>query len=431
MLVMRRARSLLACLLVLGGTASLFADEAGDLLDRLKQSLKKGDAKERVIALREVGRRASALPMTKRRAAAKRVRDAIDKEQDDTVRTAMVHTLARLGTATGWVPVIRAWFASRDPVTKAAARQAVLWGGGDYLAVVERLWKEDESPTWRADLMLLLGDRRRPDAVPLLLKALSGKSLRVKSAAAEALEAITGQAFGYDLKRWTAWWEKEGPTILMPEEETHDPNAETVTVTEKPVHRYEEPAAHVTRSLVPDFYGLKLTSKDIIFVLDISGSVGAGGVGRAKRELVNAIEALGSDVWVTALFFDETVHMWKPEMVRATPANKADLSLFMRGIETGRKTDVFTPLNAGLQILNRRLEQREASGEVLREAVTMIVVSDGKETSRQTPPNYVADKLDRLDPAQTVVHAVVLGGKGSRLMADLARRGGGHYIHAR
>jgi hypothetical protein len=430
--VTRRARSLLACLVLLGGLAApLRADDAADLLGRLKQALKPGPTAERVATLRAVDRGAATLPFPKRRAAAKRVRDRIDGEQDDAVRAAMVHTLARLGTATGWVPVIRAWFADRDPVTKAAARQALLWGGGDYLEIVERLWKEDESPTWRADLMLLLGDRRRPDAVPLLLQALGGKERRVQSAAAEALEAITDQAFGYDLERWTAWWEEAGPTLLQPREEPPDPDAETVTVTEKPVHRYEEPPPHVTRSLVPEFYGLKLTSKDIIFVLDISGSVGAGGVSRAKRELVDAIEALGSDVWVTALFFDETVHMWKPEMVRATPAHKADLGLFMRGIETGRKTDVFTPLNAGLQILNRRVEQREASGEPLREAVTMIVVSDGKETSRQTPPSFVVDKLDRLDPAKTVVHAVVLGGRGSRLMADLARRGGGHYIHAK
>lgn len=430
---MRRVLTLLVCLLLaLGGAASLSADDAADTLARLKKALKKGETpRARVAVLRAVSRRASALPKTKRRAAAKRIRDAIDGESDDAVRAAMVHALARFGTATGWVPVIRAWFSSRDPVTKAAARQALLWGGGDYLAIVERLWREDESPTWRADLLLLLGDRRRPDAVPLLLKALGGKSMRVKSAAVEALEAITGQALGFDVQRWTAWWEKAGPTILLPKEESIDPNAETVTVTEKPVHRYEEPPPLVTRSLVPDFYGLKLTSKDIIFVLDISGSVGQGGVGRAKRKLVDAIEALGSDVWVSALFFDETVHMWKPEMVRATPANKADLTHFMRGIQTGRKTDVFTPLNAGLQILIRRLEQREASGEPLREAITMIVVSDGKETSRQTPPNFVADKLDRLDPAKTVVHAVVLGGQGSRLMADLARRGGGHYIHAR
>jgi len=424
-----RKASLLACLLVAllaGPAATVRADEAADAAQRLRKALRKGEAKESVDALRHVGRLASTLEKTKRRSLAVVVRKALEDERDPDVKAAMIHALAQLGGTTGWVPVILAWREGHDPVTKAAARQALLWGGGDYLEVVERLWKEDEDSTFRADLMLLLGDRRRPDAVPLLLQAVAGKDLRVRSAAAEALEAITGEAFGYDAAAWSAWWEKAGPAILAPE--PPDPDHETVTTPAEP-RDIQEPPPHVTRSLFPEFYGLKITSKDVVFVLDISGSVGPGGVGRAKRELVDAIESLGSDVWVSALFFDETVHMWKPEMVRATPANKADLALFMRGIETGRKTDLFTPLNAGLQIVRRRLEERERSGEPIREAITMIVVSDGVETARSTPPSVVADKLDRLDPAHTVVHAVALGEKGSALLRELARRGGGHYIH--
>jgi hypothetical protein len=364
-----------------------------------------------------------------RRSAAVAARKSLDKERDPAVRGALVHALARFGGATGWVPVLLTYFEGRaDDPARAAARQAVLWGGGDYLEVVQRLLEEDEDPTFKADLILLLGDRRRPDAVVLLLEALDAKHRRVASAAAEALEAITGQSLGFDRARWTTWWETQGQAALVqPEPPT---NGESVTVADEPVI-IEEPEPHVTRSLLPDFYGLKLTGKDIVFVLDISGSVGAGGVAAAKRKLVDAVESLGSDVYIAALFFSEEVHMWKPAMVRATPRNKAELSHFLRGIQPGRKTDVFTPLNAAIQIVRRRVEARQASGQPIREAITLVVVSDGVETHSVTPPHIVADKLDRLDPRYTVVHAVALGSKGSRLMAELARRGGGHYVQAR
>ena len=399
------------------------ADEATQALADLKKVLRRGDAAEQVLALERVERAARVLSPSQRRSGAVTLRKALDEATDDGVKQAVIRAMARLGTSTGWVPVILASFDVRDLVIQAEARQAVLWGGGDYLDVVRRLVEEDEDPTFRARLLLLLGDRRRLDAVSVLLDALAQDHPRVQSAAAEALEALAREAFGFDRAAWSTWWETEGKARLVPEPPPHE--GETVT-TPQGRDVYPEPPPHVTRSLF-----LKLTTKDIVFVLDISGSVGSGGVARAKRKLIDAVEGLGSDVSIAALFFDEDVRMWKPEMVKATPENKAELALFLRAIEPGRKTDLFTPLNAGLQIVRRRVAEKEQAGEPIREAVTMIVVSDGVETHRQTPPAVVADKLDRLDPVHTVVHAVALGSKPSPLMMQLARRGGGHYVQAR
>lgn len=432
---MNRVLPLVGCLLVLVGLLVLdapplsAADEARDALADLKKTLRRGDPQEKEKALKRVERAARSMSETQRRAAAVSVRKALPKERDENVKARMVRTLAHLGGKTGWVPVINAWLEGRDPAMKGAARQALLWGGGDYLDAVATLLKEEKDPTWRARLLLLLGDRRRPDAVPLLLTWLAADHARVTSGAAEALEAITGQAFGYDLAKWTAWWAANAKRLLAPPEPTNGNDGETVPSDLETT--YPEPKPHVTQRLWPEFYDLKLTAKDIVFVLDISGSVGTGGVARAKGQLIRAVEALGSDVSIAALFFEETVKMWKPEMVKATPAHKAELARFLRGIEPGKKTDVFTPLNAGLQIVRRRLEAKQKAGEPIREAITMIVVSDGVETHRQTPPSVVADKLDRLDPEHTVIHAVALGSKVSPLMMELARRGGGHYVQAR
>jgi hypothetical protein len=417
---MRTAALVVAVLAIVGSAG---ADAGAEALDDLKAGLRRDEAAERRRAVLDFGRAVSALGPTQAQRGAVVLRKALEDDVDGDVRRAVVRTLVRVPTATAWVPVLLAAFEDRDPAVQAEARRAVLSAGGAFLDVVKRLLAEDQDPTFRANVLLLLRDRRKPDAIPILLDALRDH-LRVRAAAVEALEAITGEAFGYDAAAWAKWFASR-PVVPPPKS-----TGETVTVAPEDV-TVKEPPPHVSRSLVPDFYGLRLTAKDIVFVVDVSGSVGSGGVERAKGELADAVERLGSDVRVAALFFDETVRMWRPEMVLATPARKAELAHFLRGIAPGKRTDVFTPLNAGLQILRRRLDEKAKAGEPHREAAAMIVVSDGVETTSRTPSHVVEDKLERLDLSHAVVHAVVLGGRDSPLLHALATRAGGHYLVAR
>ncbi len=403
-----------------GFARSVGADAGSAALDDLKAGLRREGAAERKAAVEEFRRHVGVLGTVQAQRAAVFLRKAFEEDSDGDVRRAIARALTRIPTATAWVPVLLAAFEDRDPAVHAEARRAVLSAGGSFLDVVKRLLAEDQDPTFRANVLLLLRDRRKADAVPILLDALKDHP-RVQAAAVEALEAITGEAFGFDRGAWATWAE------ARPKPPPAPAPGETVTVAPEDVV-VKEPPPHVTRSLAPDFYGLRLTAKDVVFVMDVSGSVGSGGVERAKGELADAVERLGSDVRVAALFFDETVKMWRPEMVPATPANKAELAKFLRGIVPGKRTDVFTPLNAGLQILRRRLDEKTKAGEPFREAAAMIVVSDGVENTARTPPRVVEDKLERLDLTHAVVHAIVLGGKDSPLLLALARRAGGHYL---
>lgn len=414
---------LLALLLVVGGTAA-WADSPSQAITRVKRALRGDDIEETLAALGALESAAPRLTDSQARSAAVALRKALD-EQDADVQPRMVRALTVIGGKNGWIPVVLASLEDREGAVKEAARKAVLRGRGDYVEVVQGMIEEESDPAFRARLVLLLGDRRRLDVVPVLLPLLAEEEHpRVQAAAAESLEAVTGKTFGFDAGSWTTWWNGEAAGLVAPGDA--EPDAETVTGTGE--REVTEPEPIVTRGLVPTFFDLNLTSKDIVFVIDISGSVGAQGVTRVKARLVEAVERLASDVNISALFFSEEVHMWKPEMVPATPENKSDLVLFLRSVRPGRRTDVFTPLNAGLQIVKRRTEALQAAGEPIREAIALIMVSDGQDTAGAIPPHVVEDKLSRLDPANTVVHAVTVGGSGSRLMAELARRGGGHYV---
>jgi hypothetical protein len=390
---------------------------AGETPRGRSKALKADEAARRAAAVAEAGRGGSAAPRTSgvgwRWCCAR-----CSGDPDAGVRLAAVASLAKLADEAAWVPVLVAAITAKDDAVRAAATTAVLVGRGDLVGVARKLLKEDQDPTFRAEVALLLGRRRRVDAVPALLDALADKHPRVVTAAAEALEAVSGEAFGYEVAPWTAWWEKARvpPRSRARRRDRHEGGGPP-----------EVPPPPPARGLVPDLYGLPLRAKDYVFVVDVSGSIGAEGLETAKGELVRAVERLPSDVRFAALFFDEQMRLWHPEMVLATPTHKADLARFVRGIPRGKRTDVMTPLNAGLAIVAKRIAARQAAKEPAPEPVTMVVVSDGQENVRSTPGDAVGDKLERLDLSHAVVHALVLGGKDNALMAALARRAGGVY----
>ena len=103
-------------------------------------------------------------------------------------------------------------------------------------------------------------------------------------------------------------------------------------------------------------------------------------------------------------------------------------------MKPGKRTEAFLPLLAGVEIVRKRVKAKEEAKDPFRTPVALIAVSDGWQTvqDKLLPQRRQAmwDKIERLDPSHTVVHAIVLGKKDSRLMYELANRGGGHYIRA-
>lgn len=397
------------------------ADTGQDLIRRLKQGLiaKEPVARQRIAV--DVGRFSGHLDDKQKKRAAALLNKAFAREQHIETRRVFVRAMARLRHQSAWIPVLNAALGEGDDPVRATARLEVFRGGADLLDVAFRLIDQETSASYRAQLVLLLGDRRRRDAVPRLLPLLRDKQGIMVAAVAEALEALTGEAHGYDPERWIS--AHEAWMAARPENGNAGPSVAPGDIEAK------EPTPHITRSLHPSFYGLRLTAKDVVFVIDLSGSVGPGGITKAKRELVRAVELLGSDVRVAAVFFAETVQYWNQgRMVHATPRAKEELLFFLKGLEPGRKSDVFTAFNAGLRIVQKRLEEVDAAKETLPAPATLIAVSDGNDNVGGVPLHVIEDRLDRLDLERTVVHSVVLGGKRSRIMEMLATYGGGHLI---
>ncbi len=418
-----RAVAALGRALVVGLAAFVAAGPAvaGETPARtLEKALKADEAARRAAAVAEAGRVGGAAPADERRRLALVLRKVLEGDPDAGVRLAAVASLAKLADEAAWVPVLVAAITAKDDAVRAAATTAVLVGRGDLVGVARKLLRRGSGP----DVPRGGGPAARPSpsrgrgarvARRVGRQAPAGRDRRRRSPRGRVGRGVRVRGRAVDRVVEKARVPAAAPA----------PAGETVTKEAGPPE--VPPPPPPARGLVPDLYGLPLRAKDYVFVVDVSGSIGAEGLETAKGELVRAVERLPSDVRFAALFFDEQMRLWHPEMVLATPTHKADLARFVRGIPRGKRTDVMTPLNAGLAIVAKRIEARQAAKEPAPEPVTMVVVSDGQENVRSTPGDAVGDKLERLDLSHAVVHALVLGGKDNALMAALARRAGGVY----
>ncbi len=90
-----------------------------------------------------------------------------------------------------------------------AAAQLGALGDAKAIPALLRAVREDTTRV-RVKAIRSLGMLKAAEAVEPLIAALAEPGTRVQDAAAEALAAMTGQAFGTDQKAWRAWWEQQG-----------------------------------------------------------------------------------------------------------------------------------------------------------------------------------------------------------------------------
>lgn len=395
-------------------------DEPRTAVEALRKGLREPAPAQRAAAVDGWVPAPGAMRADQQRAAARVLRGAWADEREPVVRCALVAALARVGGPEAWTGLLIAALEEQDPACLARARAAVAQAPESLVEQAQQLLRQDQDPTFRASLLLLLGERRRADVLPVLLAALDDAHPRAATAAAESLERLTGLPLGLDPVAWRA----APRAVLAPPAPAASAPGSTVEPS-RPVQA-SPPAA--VRGLVPSFLGLPITSKDVVFVVDLSGSLGSGGVGQVRRALEQAVERLPSDAWFSVILFADELRTFEPRLVQATPRAKEALHLFLRSVAPGHSTDLHTALLAGMALQRRRLEDLRAAGREPPEAIALVLASDGRDTSDRTPLEVVAERLERLDLARTVVHAVVLGGVDHPLMRALARRTGGRHV---
>ena len=198
--------------------------------------------------------------------------------------------------------------------------------------------------------------------------------LRVADTIEKALERLTGMALGDDPELWRAWWKENRD---KPPPDTSRPNTPT-TVSG------------------PRYYGFGVRSSRVLFVLDVSGSMGWNGrLETARKELVQVLEHLPQKTRFGIVTFGDAADSWTDKLVYATPENVRKAVRHVDRLEPGRGTNSYGAL---------RLAFKDEDVD------TIFFLSDGAPTvgDLTEPGAILADVREMNRFRRVVIHTIAL-----------------------
>ena len=385
--------------------------------------------------------------------------------KDDPVRLWAVTLIGAADDAES-LPMVAGLVTSDDhPLVRAAAVQAlVLRGKGreDVAGPPLVAALEDENVSVSTAACVGLRTVRTREAIAPLVKKFQDGEGRIMEEIWPTLVALTDEPFGPDPEMWATWWGRvEGSYQLLTDAE----------IAKRQAARTASNAQYTMPSKEATFMGVETASRQIVFVIDVSGSMEEEVTAKdafrergftkfrkldiVKEELSRSIEQLGDNVYFNVYSFATQVHPWRKKPVPANALNKksamawvgklkpvgggqasARASAGLRGssgLEDGR-TNTYAALLAGLGIEEdprKRGPVTEAAATEPKEvADTMFFLSDGKPTVGElVDTEDILQSINDLNRfRKVVIHTIAIGDFTSSFIKQLAVDNGGVFV---
>lgn len=279
------------------------------------------------------------------------------------------------------------------------------------------------------------------ESTDLLIKRMEElKSGRLYHEIVDSLSYMTGQTFGADTEAWRKWYQKHQDDSLAPPTKRQLPD--------------EARRGHDLKGKSStEFYGMPLTSNNVMFVVDASLSMDdtanytgssagfdPGGSGPkiptlpenpsrmnvARNQLMKAIKGLKRNQMFNIIFFAGFNTVWnKQRMVPATPQKKKEAFSFIKNAGTEWATVIYEAIELGFDFGTVGPipvgEQQPLNAQMTKLAPdTIILVSDGKPAYGQydmrnetgTMYNNLFQRVNKMNQFRLLkMYAVSIGNK--------------------
>lgn len=250
--------------------------------------------------------------------------------------------------------------------------------------------------------------------IDLLVARLPQESGRVEVEITTCLFDLTGKTFGARGMAWIGWWTNEGRDAFQ-------------VPTDAELRLAEEAALkrRLGAQTTTSFFGIRIRSNRIIFIIDVSGSMeeptrtryedvrGMPRMQRAQEELIACLTNLSQDTFFNILPFSDKVRPWQKGLTQRTEENFRDAKKFTGGLKPTGGTNLVGSLDAAFED---------------PEVDTIFLLSDGEPTMGWTgDPFVIRTHVQRLNANRGVtIHAVSIG-SSLRILEWLADDSGGDY----
>ncbi|MFT5284324.1 MAG: HEAT repeat protein [Planctomycetota bacterium] len=381
---------------------------------KIEASIRKGlrdrDPEVLMATLHAVGER-------KDQAAIKDLEKLLDKTKDTPVLETLLRTLSKIhGSHDEWVERLKGFADSEELNIRNAAIFEL--GRLQRRDLLKFFVKQLANSNWSTRLAAAkaLEELRISESVGALVKRLPKESGRIAILLTKTLWRLTGKPFGNRSESWIAWWKNEGSDFSpIGEDELAKLELELVERNQRQI------------STVAQFFGIKIESERVIFIIDVSGSmieplrakhVGEEGKPRmdiAKRELAKVIKALDPNTLFNILKFSSDMKRWRDEGIATPTESSRDNALeYIQGFIPSGGTNIHGALKLAFEDLD---------------VDTIVMLSDGEPSMGDTtdPGRIRAAVADWNETRGIQIHTVAIG-SSLLLMEWLAEDSGGQYV---
>ncbi len=304
---------------------------------------------------------------------------------------------------------------------------------------IDTLLARLDDPRWQLRVAALKGlsHFREERVVDALLGRLSAEDGVLKRHYYTALARILGENLAATEEAWISFW-KSNRVDLLKRWATKDRSGPD---------QEELPTVSIKsegNSGGTSFYGLRTESKHIIFVFDVSGSMGEQGgknaqghfrIDVAKRELINAVKTLQAEdgdergeASFNVVAYAATVQVYKTgKMVEATKREKEKAFKWIEGLEANGATNISDALEQAFDIINTR----KAKKQFEKGADTIFLMTDGKPTAGKImDPVLIREMVKKMNrERQITIHTIGVGdGHDIGFLQSLANENNGEYL---
>jgi hypothetical protein len=277
-----------------------------------------------------------------------------------------------------------------------------------------------EHADWTTRLLALEGleQLRDKQAVPKLIDRLEHESGRMLHRVEDALWRMTGQPWD-EVAAWRRWWGEAGEKFEVLTEAEFD----------KVAHARELQRLKQRTRTKAQFFGIKVESTRVIFILDISGSMLEPMYGRkigkrpaaridvAKQELTQAVQNLDPAAEFNILVFNNGVAPWRKDMAKNTEADRQEALVWIERLGASGGTNLYDSLQIAFAD---------------KDVDTIYVMSDGEPNvgGEIDPYRIRADVATWNDHRKVVINTIAVGGN-FEILEWLAQDSGGKHVQIR
>ncbi len=281
---------------------------------------------------------------------------------------------------------------------------------------------------WRVKAEAVEALRRfhRQSSIPILIAELAKADGRLRDDLGAALRSLTGQKFAANAPIWKAWWNETAARFVMPSAPA-------------PPAAAPEEGEGGTR-----FFGIGSYSKHVVFVLDISGSMGSPArsgtdttTRRTKLEvarghLKTALGSLPTDARFDIIVYADDVQLAFPTMQPVDDAHRGAALAFIDRLRPQSGTNIYGALMAAFALAERAAAGRRTQSGPLAEADlvdTLFFLTDGQPTAGRVRATalILREIADRNRVLRIRINAVGVGDHDRAFLKQLAADSGGTY----